>query len=241
MLAILISMLLETIVGQVDIVVPVWELIGIGGSPQIALIVHVDLLLLVYYDPDSDVKLSSLEEERPLDILLYYPTRVLRSRSNEFDDIMELIEDFDASPLIGCGRLHQPNIVSTMFHGCPFLRREAFLDLFISLKELCCVRIVHTLRNNEGCGGRIKNIIACITSLVILTVVMLQGFDKPSFCGEAFQYLKVVVEESRPRTFNKSLIYPLIPLRVIVYWSPYEMALLNTMCFIFQLNDLIMQ
>ena len=222
-----------------DIVVPIWELIGVGGSPQIALIVHIDLLFLVHYDPYSDVKLSPLEEERPLDILLDYPTRVLRSRSNEFDDIMKLIEDFDASPLICCGRLHQPNIVSAMFHGRPFLRRESFLDLFISLEELCCVRIVHTLRNDEGCGGWIKHIIACITSLVTLTVVMFQGFDKPRFCGEAFQYLKVVVQEGGPRTFNKSLIYPLIPLRVVVDWSPYEMALLNTLSFIFQLKDLI--
>ena len=194
MLAILISMLLETIVCQVNIVVPVWELIGVRRSSQIALIVHVDLLLLVHNDPYSDVKLSAFKEERPLDVLLDNPTRVLRSWSNEFHDIMKLIEDFDSSSLISCSWLHQPNIVSAMLHGCPFLRRETFLDLFISLKELCCVRIIHTLRYDEGCGGWIKHIVARITCLVILTVVMFQGFDKPRFCGEAFQYLKVVVE-----------------------------------------------
>jgi len=175
-LAILISMLLETIVSQVDIVVPVWELVGVRRSPQITLIVHVDLLLLVNDDPDSDVKLSSFEEKRPLDVLLDYPTRVLGSWSNEFDDIMKLIEDFNTTPLICCGRLHQPNIVSAMLHRGSFLRGEAFLNLFISLKELCCVRIIHTLGNDEGCGGWIKHIIACITSLVILTVVMFQRF-----------------------------------------------------------------
>ncbi len=194
MLAILISMLLETVVSQVDIVIPIWELICVRWSPQIALIVQVNLLLLVHYDPDSNVKLSSLEEKRPLDIFLDYPTRVLRSWSNEFDDIMKLIEDFDASSLICCGWLHQPNIVGAMLHGCPFLCREAFLDLLISLKELCCVWIVHTLGNDEWSGGRIKHMIACATSLVILTVVMFQGFDQPRLGGEAFQYLKVVVE-----------------------------------------------
>jgi hypothetical protein len=50
-------------VGEVDL-----ELTG--GGPQVALLENVQLMVLVDQNPDPDVKLPIVEQERPLDVFL---------------------------------------------------------------------------------------------------------------------------------------------------------------------------
>ena len=73
------------------------------------------------------------------------------------------------------------------------------------------------------------------SSLVILTVVMLQRLDQSCLGSKAFENFEVIVNQSRPTTFHSPLINPLIALCIIVDWPPYEMTLFNALTLIFYL------
>jgi hypothetical protein len=102
-------------------------------------VVQVDFLSLIDKDPHADVKLSFFKEEWPFNVFLDNPARIFLTGGYEFYDVSELIKNFDASPLVGCCWFHQPNVISTVFHWCPFFRTIAFSDIFISLYELLCL------------------------------------------------------------------------------------------------------
>ena len=67
-------MLLHSVVGQVDeSVVDVLQIDPVlrRRSSQVPLFEEEQVVILVKEDPDTDIKLSLVDQERPLDVLLY--------------------------------------------------------------------------------------------------------------------------------------------------------------------------
>ena len=74
MASILWTILLHSVVCQVnEVIVEVLSVHGVGlaGGAQVALSEEVDVHVLGESDPDPDVKLSFVDQQGPLDILLY--------------------------------------------------------------------------------------------------------------------------------------------------------------------------
>lgn len=185
MLAILISMLLETVVCQMNIIIAIWELVTVWGGSNVAILVHIDFLFLVDQDPNSNIKLSSFKQKRSFYVFLHDPTSVSGSRANEFNYIIQLIKYFDPSSLVSCSRFHQPYVISTMFHWCSLFGTETLLYLLVTLKELWCFRVVQTLRDQKGGRRRIEDIIACTSRLITLIIILLKRSNESSFGCQA--------------------------------------------------------
>jgi len=75
-LPVVITIFLQTVVSQVHIVVLVVEGVVVRASPQISLIVTVKLILVRCESPHSYVELSSLKEQRLLNVLLHDPVGI---------------------------------------------------------------------------------------------------------------------------------------------------------------------
>lgn len=67
--AVVFRVLLDCIVGEMDVEVCV-EFVLIGGGSHVALLEEMDFELVGEEDPHSDIELSSHEEERALEVFL---------------------------------------------------------------------------------------------------------------------------------------------------------------------------
>jgi hypothetical protein len=61
MLSVIVSILLQTVVCEVHVVIFILERIVIRAGSEIAFFVEVEVLLVGCYGPDSDVELTSFE------------------------------------------------------------------------------------------------------------------------------------------------------------------------------------
>ncbi len=104
--------------------------------------IKVDFLSLIHNDPDTDIKFPLFEEKWSFNVFLDDPASIFLTGRYEFYDVSELIKNFDASPLVCCSWFHQPNVIGTVFHWCPFFWTITFRYIFISLDELLGLRIV---------------------------------------------------------------------------------------------------
>ena len=84
------SKLLQAIVSQVHIVVPVCQVVVVRARPQVAMSVHENLVLAVDEGPHTDVKLPALKEKRPLDVLLHHTAGELRTTVNKLCHLIQL-------------------------------------------------------------------------------------------------------------------------------------------------------
>ena len=74
MASVLRAVLLNRIIGQVDeVIVQILRVhrVGLTRRPQVALSEEVHVHILSQRHPDSDVELALVDEEGPLDVLLY--------------------------------------------------------------------------------------------------------------------------------------------------------------------------
>ncbi len=95
-----ISMDLEAVVRQVDKVVIVLEGILVGAGAYVALCVHVDLEVVCYEDPYSDVELATFIQKRLLQVLLNYPVLFHLFLFNELPYSLKAIENLDPFALV---------------------------------------------------------------------------------------------------------------------------------------------
>lgn len=78
MLAIFVTNLLQAVIREVNVVIFVRERIVGARRPDVAFLVHIEIVLAGKKGPDSDVELPALEEQRLLDVFLDYPEAVRR-------------------------------------------------------------------------------------------------------------------------------------------------------------------
>lgn len=99
-------MLLQAVVGEMNIVVAIWKTVVIWRGPQVTLLVEEDLVLAGHQSPHTDVKLPLLEQHGALDVLLHYAAGILCSGINEEEQFIQIREYLNPSPLVGIAWLH---------------------------------------------------------------------------------------------------------------------------------------
>jgi hypothetical protein len=156
------SKLLQAIVSQVHIVVPVCQVVVVRTSPQVPMSVHEYFVLAVDESPHTDVKLPALKEKRPLDVLLHHTAGELRTTVNELCHLIQLREDLYSPSLVCIRRFYKPYVVHTVFNGDALLWCIAPLDIFISLIKFGPLRIVTARLQQECCWCRVEYGVACL-------------------------------------------------------------------------------
>jgi hypothetical protein len=112
--------------------------------------VHEHLVLTVDESPDTDVKLPTLKEKWPFDVLLDDAAGELRTTFNELSHLIQLRENLYPPSLICIGRFHQPDVVHAMFNGDALLWCITPLDVSVSLIKFGPLRIVAPRLQQEG-------------------------------------------------------------------------------------------
>jgi hypothetical protein len=101
MLSIVISILLQTVISQVHIVVLVRQRVVITWSPDITLFINVKVIFACENWPDPYIKFPAFEEKGSFDIFLDYPELIGRwSRCNKLLNIPNIPEYFNSFSLI---------------------------------------------------------------------------------------------------------------------------------------------
>lgn len=138
MLSIVLSELLKAIVSQVNVVVLILERVVVRACPQIAFFVEVKLILVVGKGPHADVKLPTLEQHRPFNVLLDHPVRVELPRREELLDFLQTVKDLDPPSLVHVSRLDEPVILLAVLYRCLLLQTGPFvlLQIHVSCNEL---------------------------------------------------------------------------------------------------------
>jgi len=107
-LAVTASVLLQTVVGEMYIIVGLFEGVFIARSADVALAIKVYLPTSIDEHPHANIEFPAMVEQWPFDILLYHPQSVERLGTEELQDLIQFAEDFDTASLVEVGRLHQP-------------------------------------------------------------------------------------------------------------------------------------
>lgn len=100
------------------------------GRPDVPLLVYEDSVVVCQNSPHSNIKLSIMEEQWPLDIFLYYPvSNVAAIRINKVGYWSEFIENLYSFSLVCICRFDQPHIIFTVFPWHAFFVGTAFCKL----------------------------------------------------------------------------------------------------------------
>jgi len=106
MLAIEVGKSLLGVVSEVDESVVLLDFEFRGGGPKVPLLMHKYFILVGTDDPHPDVELPSLEQQRPLDILLDHSTGVFLLLTQHLPDFLEFVAHFDSFAFVESRRFH---------------------------------------------------------------------------------------------------------------------------------------
>ena len=149
-----ITMDLQTIIRQVNVIVIALECVLIAACSNIPISAHVDLKVVSHQHQNSDIELSVFIEKWPLEVFLNNPLSFDLLGFDEPLDLLDGVEDLDASTLVQPRRFHQSESLLAL------LLREIFLELATSLslvgmelKNFHRRRLVKSRFHNEGQRG----------------------------------------------------------------------------------------
>ena len=91
---------LQTIIGQVNVIVIVLKGVLIAACSNIPISAHVDFKVVSHQDPNSDIELSVFIEEWPLEVFLNNPLSFDLLGFDEPLDLFDRIENLYASTLV---------------------------------------------------------------------------------------------------------------------------------------------
>ena len=104
--------------------------------------VHEDLIAAREEGPHSDVEFASFVEQRSLDVLLHDAAGERGPRVDEARQFLQIREDLNAAALVRVAGLHKPDVVNAVLDGDPLFSRKPFLDVLVTLDELCPLLIL---------------------------------------------------------------------------------------------------
>ena len=107
-LPVIVSVLLEAVIGKMHIVILIIHVVAKGRGPQVAVFIHENVDIRGHYHPHADIEFPPLVQEWLLDIFLRHPLRVVRLVVHQTLEFLERPEDLDASSAVQIGRLQQP-------------------------------------------------------------------------------------------------------------------------------------
>ena len=162
MLSIIISMLLKTVICQMDPLLVGIKSKGVRGCPEISILVEIQLFFPSNKSPYSDIKLPSFIQQWSFNVLLNDPRAVSFLGLQEFLNLKQVVKDFDASSLVHICRLHKPKILSDMLSWkltTDLSSRIIFnLAIFVmSFNELEVFMAILGDIDNEGRRSRVKS------------------------------------------------------------------------------------
>jgi hypothetical protein len=136
MLPVIVSVLLQAVIRQVNVVILIGQRVIITAGPQIALFVNVKLIFPGVERPDAEVKLPLPVEHGLLHVLLHYPERVHWPREDKLLDVLDVPEDLYALTLVHSGWFHQPDVVLTVLEGQALFLAATIVNLFEAIHKL---------------------------------------------------------------------------------------------------------
>lgn len=136
MFSIIVTVLLQTVVCQVHVVILIGERIVIATSPHVAFFIDVKFVFPREECPYTEVKLPLPVEHGFFHVFLHDPEGVHRPRKNKLLDILDVPENLYTLALIHGRRFHQPDIVFAMFEGKSLLLAASVMDFLESVHKL---------------------------------------------------------------------------------------------------------
>lgn len=168
--------LLQTLIGQVNLIVLFLGVVLLTWCAQIALLVVVNLEVFSQKYPNTDVELSVVIQQWFFYVLLDHPKWVFEFK-NVVRNIFCISENFDTTTLILSCWFNNPHIFSAVFQRYFLITRASWAQFSESLQKHVNLSIVACSRNNISRGCCIK---ACVTfsyGFLIRIVVILERFD----------------------------------------------------------------
>jgi hypothetical protein len=164
---------LQALIGQMDVVISVGEVVVGRGGPDIAILVKINSEVVCHSRPNSDVELARAVQKWFLDVLLDHPERdCLLLVKDEVNYVLVVSEDLNASALVEVRWLDQPDVLLAVLERNTLVLRAALGYLSKPMHEFLDSVIVIILSNNKRRGGRVKNSIARLPCLLVALVVV---------------------------------------------------------------------
>ena len=131
--SVVVSVLLQAVISQVDVVVSALWVVFRGGGPEVAVFVIEKLVLACGHCPHPDIELPAFEQQRLLYVLLDDPQRVDRLGPEALLDLFQAPADLDALALVQSCRFDQPHVFFTVLRWSAFFVRVHHADLVKSV------------------------------------------------------------------------------------------------------------
>ena len=138
------GVLLIAIIGQMDEFIFVIKWIVIRASSHVTSLVEVEIVLIGPKSKDSNIKLSTIKEQRFLHILLNDPQLVSWLRREEMSDLLKRGKDLYAFALVHVCWFHQPNVLLKLLGRESLIVYVPSLNIVEFLFELMKFRVTGT-------------------------------------------------------------------------------------------------
>ena len=148
------------------------------GSAQVSFLIEKYFEIVSEQRPHSNVELSRLVEQRPLNILLHDPERLsLLLFKDEVNHVSHIPEHFDAFTLIKCSGFHYPQVVGTVFERDTLMLWASCSDLPKPLHECVSFSIISLPRYDEGGRCCVEQAVPTCFSTLIFIIISSQWLD----------------------------------------------------------------
>ena len=164
MFSIVVSILLQAVIGEMHVVVLILERVIVRAGPQIALLVVIELVLVWCISPHSDIELSPFEQHWLLNVLLNHPVGIELPRGEELLNLLQTVKDLYAAALVHVCRLHKPIVFFAMLLRSLLFDAGSlvFLKVHVSRYKLMKLVCVQLRSNDKGCRRSIEDTVACL-------------------------------------------------------------------------------
>ena len=163
---------LQTLVGEVDELVFVLEVVRAAGRAEVPLMVDVNSEVVGDEAPDANVELALLVQKRLFNVLLNYPEGVLLVLlEDKLSDVAQILHYFDAPALVQRCRLHHPHVLLTVPPRHAFVLTASIADFSEPVHEHLYFPVILRPRNHIGSRRRVENCVICHSGLLVLLVV----------------------------------------------------------------------
>lgn len=162
------------------------KVVNVAWGTEVAVSEEVELVLRGGDAPNPDVKLSSLVEEWPLDVLLHHARGPAGARVNVGHHAIQVPKYLDPSPLIRERRLHKPQVINTMLHWQLLFRDKPSLYLLKPKYHVIHLLVLMLWTYYESSGRGVKLVVLGSFAFGLGVVVLLKGPNQARFCADAF-------------------------------------------------------
>ena len=156
---VVVTELLQAVVGQVDVVVSCVGVVLAARGPQVPVLVVEQVVLARGDGPDPDVELPALEQEWPFYILLHEPERVRQFAFEKGVNLLNTPADLDAPALVQSCRFDEPHILGAVLGREFFFATVSILDVVASVDQESVLFVFYLSSDNERSRDGVVNVV----------------------------------------------------------------------------------